>query len=129
MYSEKVMQIFAHPKNVGIIKNADAVGEVENTLSGDVLKLYLSVDIDTIAEVKFKAFGDPYTIACMSVLTGMLKDQNIDTINTFNSETVLNYLGEIPKEQEYLVGLINDLLADTLKDYNKKLQKLSEFNE
>ncbi len=128
MYSEKVMQIFAHPKNVGIIKNADAVGEAENKSRGAVIKLYLSVDIDTIAEVKFKAFGDPYIIACMSVLTGMLKDKNIDTIETFNSEAVLSYLGDIPKEQEYIVGLINDLIADTLKDYHKKLQKLSEFD-
>lgn len=125
MYSEKIMQIFAHPKNVGIIKNAESVGEAGDVNGTDYLKMFLRVDGDEIIDAKFKAFGNPYTIACMSILTGMLKGQDLSRLSEISGETVVNYIGELPEGQQYIVALIDDLISSCIKDYIKKQKKLN----
>ena len=126
MYSDKLIQLFTKPKNVGIIKNAQAIGEVGTPTDSDYIKMYISVENDVVQDAKFKAFGNPVTIAFMSILTGMIKGQTMSQVYTVDGNTIVNYIGELPKGKEYLVPMINTLMADLIKDYEKRLEKLNK---
>ena len=75
LYSEKVMDHFRHPRNVGILEDADGVGEVGNAKCGDIMKIYLKIDHDTVTDVKFETFGCGSAIASSSMATEMIKGQ------------------------------------------------------
>ena len=78
LYSEKVMDHFTHPRNVGVIENADGVGEVGNAKCGDIMKIYLKVDNNIISDVKFETFGCGSAIASSSMATEMIKGKSVD---------------------------------------------------
>lgn len=124
MYSDKIMQIFARPKNVGIIKNAESVGEAGDVNGADYIKMFLRIEDTEIKDAKFKAFGSPFTIACMSILTGMLKGQELSQLNEISGKTVIDYLGELPAGRDYVITLLDELIDSCIRDFLKKQEKL-----
>lgn len=96
LYSEKVMDHFTHPRNVGEIPDADGVGEVGNAVCGDIMKMYLKVKDGIIVDVKFKTFGCGSAIATSSMATEMIKGHSIDEALTLTNKAVVEALGGLP---------------------------------
>ena len=92
MYNERLMQVFARPKNVGIIKGADAVGEATNSI-GEISKIYITVKEGVIVEAKFKAYGSATVIASSSVLTVLMKGKTIDEAINITKKDIISELG------------------------------------
>ena len=99
MYSDKIMQIFANPKNVGIIKGADGTGEATNEF-GEVVKVFINAEDGIIKDAKFKAYGSVVMIATGSVLTSMLKGQFIDNAINISNNDLKNALGGDVEEEK-----------------------------
>ena len=93
LYSEKVMDHFQHPRNVGIIENADGIGEVGNAKCGDIMKIYLKIDDDKISDVKFETFGCGSAIATSSIATEMIKGRTIEEALKLSNKAVVEALG------------------------------------
>lgn len=100
-YTEKVMEHFLHPRNVGEIKDPDAVGEVGNITCGDALKIFLKLDADkkNIADVKFQTFGCASAIASASALTELVKGKPVDKLEDITNKNIADFLGELPEEK------------------------------
>lgn len=92
MYNEKLLTLCDKPKNVGIIKHADGVGEAGNVESGQLVKLYLKIENDIIIDSKFKAYGNILTIGCASCLTNLVKNMTLDKAKTLTCKDLLNEL-------------------------------------
>ena len=96
MYSEKVLDHFTNPRNVGEIPDADGVGEVGNARCGDIMKMYLKIDGDTITDVKFKTFGCGAAIATSSIATEMIKGRSINEALALSNRAVVEALDGLP---------------------------------
>ena len=96
MYSAKVMDHFANPRNVGEIENADGVGEVGNPKCGDIMKMFLKIDNNVITDVKFKTFGCGAAIATSSIATEMIKGKTIDEALKLTNKAVVEALDGLP---------------------------------
>ena len=96
LYSEKVMDHFTHPRNVGIIDNADGVGEIGNAKCGDIMKMYLKVENNIITDVKFETFGCGSAIATSSMATEMIKGKSIDEALKLTNKAVAEALDGLP---------------------------------
>ena len=96
-YSEKVMDHFANPRNVGEIENADGIGEVGNSKCGDIMKMYIKVDNDIITDVKFKTFGCGAAIATSSMATELIKGKSINDVLEMSVEEGMEFFSNIPK--------------------------------
>ena len=96
-YSEKVMDHFANPRNVGEIENADGIGEVGNSKCGDIMKMYIKVDNDIITDVKFKTFGCGAAIATGSIATELIKGKSINDVLEMSVEEGMEFFSNIPK--------------------------------
>jgi nitrogen fixation protein NifU and related proteins len=119
-YSEKVMDHFMHPRNMGEIEDADGVGEVGNPACGDVMKLYLKIENDKIVDVKFKTFGCGAAIASSSMTTELIKGKSIEEAVKLSNEAVSEALGGLPPAKEHCSVLAEDALKAALEDYYKK---------
>jgi nitrogen fixation protein NifU and related proteins len=119
-YSEKVMDHFMHPRNMGEIEDADGVGEVGNPACGDVMKLYLKIENDKIVDVKFKTFGCGAAIASSSMTTELIKGKTIEEAIKLSNEAVSEALGGLPPAKEHCSVLAEDALKAALEDYYKK---------
>lgn len=95
-YSEKVMDHFANPRNVGEIENADGIGEVGNSKCGDIMKMYIKVDNDIITDVKFKTFGRGAAIATSSMATELIKGKSINDALKLTNKAVMEALDGLP---------------------------------
>ena len=95
-YSEKVMDHFANPRNVGEIENADGIGEVGNSKCGDIMKMYIKVDNDIITDVKFKTFGCGAAIATSSMATELIKGKSINDALKLTNKAVMEALDGLP---------------------------------
>ena len=95
LYSEKVMDHFRNPRNVGVIENADGIGEVGNTKCGDIMKIYLKIENDTIVDVKFETFGCDSAIASSSMATELIKGKPVSEALTLTNKAVVEYLRSI----------------------------------
>ena len=119
-YSEKVMDHFANPRNVGEIENADGIGEVGNSKCGDIMKMYIKVDNDIITDVKFKTFGCGAAIATSSMATEMVKGKTVDEALALTNKAVMEALEGLPKEKIHCSVLAVEAIQSAINDYRSK---------
>ena len=124
MYTEKVMDHFMNPRNVGEIENADGVGEVGNAKCGDIMRIYLDVDGDIIKDVKFKTFGCGAAVATSSMVTEMVKGKTIEEALQITNNAVAEALDGLPPAKMHCSNLAADALHEAIKDYVEKHQKV-----
>lgn len=121
MYSEKVMDHFTNPRNVGEIPDADGVGEVGNATCGDIMKVYIKVEGDIIVDAKFKTFGCGAAIATSSMVTEMVKGKTLDEALQITNKSVAESLDGLPPVKMHCSNLAADALHEAVKNYlNKK---------
>lgn len=120
MYTEKVMDHFQNPRNVGEIPDADGVGEVGNAVCGDIMKIYLKVEDDRIADVKFKTFGCGAAIATSSMVTEMVKGKTLDEALQITNKAVAEALDGLPPQKMHCSNLAADALHKAIEDYRAK---------
>ena len=119
MYTEKVMDHFSNPRNVGEIDNADGVGEVGNASCGDIMKIYLKVEDDVIKDVKFKTFGCGAAIATSSMVTEMAIGKTIDEALELSNAAVAEALDGLPPQKLHCSNLAADALHEAIKNYRE----------
>jgi len=119
-YSEKVMDHFNHPRNVGEIANPSGVGTVGNPVCGDVMKMYLKIENEIIVDVKFKTFGCGAAVATSSMVTEMVKGKSIADALAITNHAVAEALGGLPPKKMHCSVLAEEALRSALKDYYKK---------
>ena len=120
MYSEKVMDHFNNPRNVGEIKNADGIGEVGNPVCGDIMKIYIKVKDNKITDCKFRTFGCGAAIATSSMITEMVKGKQVDDALKISNKAVAEALGGLPPVKMHCSNLAADGLAKAIEDYKSK---------
>ena len=120
LYSEKVMDHFRNPRNVGVIENADGVGEVGNAKCGDIMKIYLKIENDTIVDVKFETFGCGSAIASSSMATELLKGKPVSEALTLTNKAVVEALDGLPAHKLHCSVLAEEAIKAALKDYYDK---------
>lgn len=121
MYTEKVMEHFTNPRNVGEIENADGVGEVGNMKCGDIMRIYISVnDQDIIEDVKFRTFGCGAAIATSSVVTEMVKGKTLDEALQITNKKVAEELGGLPENKIHCSNLAADALHKAIENFKNK---------
>lgn len=120
LYSEKVMDHFMHPRNVGTIENADGVGEVGNAKCGDIMKIYLKIENDIIRDVKFETFGCGSAIASSSMATEMIMGKSIYEAMDLTNKAVAEALDGLPAHKLHCSVLAEEAIKNALKDYFDK---------
>ena len=120
LYSEKVMDHFQHPRNVGKIDDADGVGEVGNAKCGDIMKMYLKVDDGVITDVKFNTFGCGSAIATSSMATEMIKGKPIAEALKLTNRAVVEALDGLPANKIHCSVLAEQAVKAAVKDYYDK---------
>ncbi|MCX6668144.1 MAG: Fe-S cluster assembly scaffold protein NifU [Euryarchaeota archaeon] len=123
MYSDKVMEHFRSPRNMGEIKDADGVGTVGNPICGDLMTIYIKVKNDKIKDVKFKTFGCAAAIATSSMITELAKGKTLDEASKITRDNVANELDGLPPIKMHCSNLAADALREAIKDYRKKIKK------
>ena len=119
-YSEKVMEHFKNPKNVGEIPNADGVGDVGNPICGDIMRLYIKVKDEKIVDAKFKTFGCGAAIATSSMVTELVKGKTVDEALKISNRAVAEALGGLPPIKMHCSLLAEQALKSAIDDYLKK---------
>ena len=122
MYSDKVIEHFTNPRNVGEIENADGVGLVGSEACGDIMKLFIKVENGIIVDAKFKTYGCGAAIASSSVATEMIKGKTIEQAMTLTNKQVIEELGGLPPVKIHCSVLAEGALKAALEDYAKKQQ-------
>ena len=117
VYSEKVMDHFANPRNVGEIEDANGVGEVGNANCGDIMKMYLKIENNTIADVKFKTFGCGAAIATSSIATEMIKGKPLDEALKLTNRAVVEALDGLPPAKLHCSVLAEQAVKSAVADY------------
>ncbi len=120
LYSEKVMDHFKNPRNVGEIENADGIGEVGNVKCGDIMRMYIKVENDTIVDVKFMTFGCGSAIATSSMATELIKGKKIDEALTLTNKAVVEALDGLPTHKIHCSVLAEEAIKAAILDYYKK---------
>ena len=120
LYSEKVMDHFRNPRNVGVIEDADGVGEVGNAKCGDIMKMYLKIEDDTIADVKFETFGCGSAIASSSMATELIKGKPVDEALSLTNAAVAEALDGLPAHKLHCSVLAEEAIKSALRDYYEK---------
>lgn len=120
LYSEKVMDHFRNPRNVGIIENADGVGEVGNAKCGDIMKIYLKIDGDIISDVKFETFGCGSAIASSSMATELIKGKPLSEALKLTNRAVAQALDGLPAHKLHCSVLAEEAIKSAIKDYYDK---------
>jgi nitrogen fixation NifU-like protein len=120
MYSEKVMDHFTNPRNVGEIENADGVGQVGNLKCGDIMKVYLKIENDVITDVKFKTFGCGAAVATSSMATELIKGKTVEEASKLTNKAVLEALDGLPPVKVHCSVLAEEAIAAAINDYKSK---------
>ncbi len=120
LYSEKVMDHFSNPRNVGEIEDADGVGEVGNAKCGDIMKIYLKIVDDVIVDVKFKTFGCGAAVATSSMATEMILGKHIDEALQLTNQAVAEALDGLPPVKMHCSVLAEEAVKAAIADYKKK---------
>ena len=120
LYSEKVMDHFMNPRNVGKIDDADGVGEVGNAKCGDIMKIYIKVDHNIITDVKFNTFGCGSAIASSSMATEMIKGKSLDDALELTNKAVAEALDGLPAHKMHCSVLAEEAIKAAIDDYKEK---------
>jgi len=123
VYSEKVMEHFANPHNVGEIPNADGIGKVGNPQCGDVMWLYIKVKDNIITDIKFKTFGCGAAIATSSMITELARGKTLEEAKKISRQDVADSLDGLPPTKMHCSNLASDALREAIKDYETKQAK------
>jgi len=119
-YSEKVMDHFSNPRNVGEIENPDGVGEAGNVKCGDIMKIYLRINNNVIEDVKFKTFGCASAIASSSIATDMIKGKTVDEAWSLTNKSVAEALDGLPPAKMHCSVLAEEAIHKAINDYRLK---------
>jgi nitrogen fixation NifU-like protein len=122
MYSEKVMEHFQNPRNVGEIKDADGVGEIGNAVCGDIMKLYIKVKDNQILDAKFQTFGCGAAIATSSMVTELVKGKTLEEAEKISRDTVAEALDGLPPIKMHCSNLAADALHKAIEDYRNRIK-------
>ncbi len=126
MYSEKVMDHFSNPRNVGEIEDASGVGTVGNAKCGDIMRIFLKIENDVIVDVKFKTFGCGAAIATSSMATEMVKGKTVEEALKITNQAVAEALDGLPPVKMHCSLLAEEALKAAIEDYQKKQQAQKE---
>ena len=126
-YSEKVMDHFTNPRNVGEIENADGVGVVGNAKCGDIMKMYLKIDNDVITDCKFKTFGCGAAIATSSMATELIKGKSVEEALKLTNSAVVEALEGLPPVKIHCSVLAEEAFKTALADYYNKIGREVDF--
>ena len=125
-YSEKVMEHFRNPRNVGEIENPDGIGHVGNPVCGDIMELYIKVDNGIITDAKFKTFGCGAAIATSSMVTELVKGKSVEEALEISNKAVAEALGGLPPIKMHCSVLAEEALKSAISDYLVKSKKRKE---
>ena len=117
MYSEKVMDHFTNPRNVGELEDANAVGQVGNAKCGDIMKMYMKIEDDVITDVKFKTFGCGAAIATSSMATELVKGKTVDEALNITNKAVMEALDGLPPVKVHCSVLAEEAISAAIQDY------------
>ena len=120
MYTDKVMDHFSKPRNIGEIENADGVGEVGNPVCGDMMSFYINVQNDKISNIKYKTFGCVAAIAVSSIVSEMAMGKTLSEAKKITKKSVADSLDGLPKEKMHCSNLGADALTKAIEDYENK---------
>ena len=120
LYSEKVMDHFLHPRNVGVIEDANAIGEVGNAKCGDIMKMYLKIKDDIVEDVKFETFGCGSAIASSSMATEMIKGKPLSEVRALTNKAVTEALDGLPAHKIHCSVLAEEAIKSALEDYENR---------
>ena len=120
MYSEKVMDHFENPRNVGKLEDANAIGEVGNAVCGDIMKIYMKIENGIIEDVSFKTFGCGAAIATSSMATELVKGKTIEEALKLTNKAVMEALDGLPPAKVHCSVLAEEAIHAALKDYSEK---------
>jgi nitrogen fixation NifU-like protein len=120
MYSEKVMDHFRNPRNVGEIADADGIGTVGNPVCGDMMSIYIKVKNNHLTDIKFKTFGCGAAVATSSMITELAKGKSLDEALKITRGDVAESLGGLPPVKMHCSNLAADALHEAIKDYRKR---------
>ena len=126
-YSEKVMDHFTNPRNVGETENADGVGTVGNAKCGDIMKMYLKIEDDVIVDCKFKTFGCGAAIATSSMATELIKGHTVKEALALTNKVVVEALEGLPPVKVHCSVLAEEAIKTALADYYKKIGRPVDF--
>ena len=121
LYSEKVMDHFRNPRNLGVLEDANAIGEVGNAKCGDIMKMYLKIEDDVVKDVKFETFGCGSAIASSSMATEMIKGKPLSEVEKLTNKAVTEALDGLPTHKIHCSVLAEQAIKSALEDYRKKL--------
>ena len=120
LYSDKVMDHFRNPRNVGVIEDDDGIGEVGNAKCGDIMKIYLKIENDIIVDVKFETFGCGSAIASSSMATELIKGKPVSEALTLTNKAVVEALDGLPAHKLHCSVLAEEAIKKALQDYFEK---------
>ena len=123
LYSDKVMDHFLKPRNLGVIEDADGIGEVGNAKCGDIMKMYLKIDDDIITDVKFETFGCASAIASSSMATELIKGASVENAMQLTNKAVAEALDGLPAYKMHCSVLAEEAIQAALEDYKKKKEQ------
>jgi nitrogen fixation protein NifU and related proteins len=129
MYSEKVMDHFSNPRNVGEIENADGVGQVGNPKCGDIMKMYLKIENNIIVDAKFKTFGCGAAVATSSMATELVVGKTIEEALSITNKAVAEALDGLPPVKMHCSNLAEEAIKSAIDDYKRKNGLLEECDE
>jgi len=126
MYSEKVMEHFSNPRNVGEIEDADGIGEVGNPVCGDMMTFYIKVKDGKLDDVKYKTFGCVAAIAVSNTVSEMAKGKSLDEARAITKKAAAEALDGLPKEKMHCSNLGAEALAKAIQDYEGKKERFAQ---
>ena len=123
LYSEKVMDHFRNPRNVGVLEDANGIGEVGNAKCGDIMKMYLKIEDDIVKDVKFETFGCGSAIASSSMATELIKGKPVSEARQLTNKAVAEALDGLPDYKMHCSVLAEEAIKSALDDYHSKQEK------
>ena len=123
LYSEKVMDHFRNPRNVGVLEDANGIGEVGNAKCGDIMKMYLKIEDDIVKDVKFETFGCGSAIASSSMATELIEGKPVSEARQLTNKAVAEALDGLPDYKMHCSVLAQEAIESALKDYESRQEK------